>query len=231
VLALLALAGGAQSFFAIAARTLLQRSVRAELLARVFGLQEGLMMLGLAGGAAAAPVLVALFGREGAFVAAGGLFGVVGAVGYPALRALDRRALVPDVARVDLVRSIAMFGAMPQHQLEPMVLALTLHRARRGEVIISEGDVGDRFYLVSEGEAVVSSGGRDVARLQRGGYFGEIALLRDVPRTATVRAATDVELLTLQRADFIAAVRGSRPSAEAADAEVERRLTELRGSG
>ncbi|HEX6230092.1 MAG TPA: MFS transporter [Actinomycetota bacterium] len=227
VLALLAVAGAAQSFFAVAARTLLQRSVRDELLARVFGLQEGLMMLGLAGGAAAAPVLVGLFGRAGAFVAAGALFVVVGAVGFPSLLALDRRSVVPDAARLDLVRSIAMFEALPQHQLEPLVLALAPIRAGDGDVIIREEDVGDRFYLVADGEAVVSHGGRDLARLGPGDHFGEIALLRDVPRTATVRAAGDVELLALHRTEFLAAVRGSRAGAEAADAEVERRLAGL----
>lgn len=231
VLALLAVAGAAQSFFAVAARTLLQRSVRADLLARVFGLQEGLMMLGLAGGAVTAPLLIGLFGQEGAFVAVGILFVLVGLVGFPSLLALDRRAVVPDAARLELVRSIPMFAAMPQHQLEPLVLALAPMTVRAGEVVIREGDVGDRFYIVAGGETVVSAEGRDVARLGPGDHFGEIALLRDVPRTASVRAATDVELLALHRTEFLAAVGGSRAGAEAADAEVERRLAGLRPPG
>lgn len=228
-LALLAAAGAAQSFFAVAARTLLQRSVRDDLLARVFGLQEGLMMLALAAGAAAAPIFVALFGQRGAFIAAGALFGLVALGGYPSLRALDRRAVVPDAARLELVRSIALFEALPQHQLEPLVLAMVPLSVGSGDVIIREGDVGDRFYVVADGEAIVSSDGKDRVRLGRGDYFGEIALLRDVPRTATVRAAGDLELLALERAEFLAAVGGSHPGTEAADVEVERRLAELRG--
>jgi MFS family permease len=227
VLALLAVAGAAQSFFAVAARTLLQRSVRADLLARVFGLQEGLMMLGLAAGAATAPVLVGLFGRGGAFVAVGVLFGLIAVVGFPSLLALDRRAVVPDEERLELVRAIPMFAPLAQHRLEPLVLAFVPLRVRAGEVVIREGDVGDRFYVITSGEAIVSARGRDVARLGRGDHFGEIALLRDVPRTATVRAVTEVELLTLHRTGFLAAVAGSRAAAEAADAEVARRLAGL----
>jgi CRP-like cAMP-binding protein len=58
---------------------------------------------------------------------------------------------------------------------------------------------------------------------------GEIALLRDVPRTATVRAVDEVEILILERDDFLDAVTGSRRSARAADSEMDRRIAELGG--
>jgi CRP-like cAMP-binding protein len=93
-------------------------------------------------------------------------------------------------------------------------------------VLIREGEVGDRFYVVTDGEVAVSVEGREVARVGSGGYMGEIALLRDVPRTATVRAIGTVDTLVLDRDPFLQAVTGAL-STEAV-LEVERRLSELR---
>ena len=97
-----------------------------------------------------------------------------------------------------------------------------------GEVVIREGDAGDRFYLIGSGEVDVSSGGSPVATLGPGEYFGEIALLRDVPRTATVRANSELHLYALERDEFLSTVTGHPESAEAADAVVASRLAGLR---
>jgi CRP-like cAMP-binding protein len=93
-----------------------------------------------------------------------------------------------------------------------------------GEVVVRQGEPGDRFFIVAEGEIEVAldSGRRRVEGA--GSYFGEIALLRDVPRTATVSARTDVELYALDRDDFVAAVTGHAGSADAAEAIVGSRL-------
>ena len=87
-----------------------------------------------------------------------------------------------------------------------------------------EGDPGDRFYIVAEGTVEVSENGRPISELEAGGYFGEIALIRDVPRTATVTAKTAVVLYALDREDFLAAVTSHAPSAQAADEVVSARL-------
>jgi CRP-like cAMP-binding protein len=97
-------------------------------------------------------------------------------------------------------------------------------RARQGEEIIRVGDHGDRFYVVGSGEIEIVLDGGTPRREGSGAYFGEIALLRDVPRTATVRAATDVELFALDRDDFLPAVTGHAGSAEAAEAVIGSRL-------
>ena len=228
VLLLLMAAGAARAFFDVAARTLLQRSVRREILARVFGLQEALLMLGLAAGSAVAPVLISRFGSGGAFAATGLVLALAGLLTLPSLRVLDRRSTVPDPQRLALMRSIVMFGVLPPAALEHVTSSLAELDVQAGHRIITEGAHGDRFYIVLEGEAVVSMGGREVSRPKRGDYFGEIALLRDVPRTATVVAVTDMSLLTLEREDFLAAVTVSRSSVEAADAEIERRLSDGR---
>jgi hypothetical protein len=226
VVALLIVVGGGRSFLDVAVRTLLQRSVKDEILARVFGLQEGLSMLGLAIGAGAVPVFVSLFGARGAFVAAGSFLPATGLVLFATLRGLDRRAVLPDPARVALLRSIPLFRPLSQPAFELLANRLIPVEAPAASVAIREGDPGDRFFVIEEGEAVVTVAGREIARLGPGDHVGEIALLRDVPRTATVTAATDLRLLALEREDFLAAVTGSRPSAQAADEVVERRLAQ-----
>ncbi|HKC22330.1 MAG TPA: cyclic nucleotide-binding domain-containing protein, partial [Gaiellaceae bacterium] len=93
-----------------------------------------------------------------------------------------------------------------------------------GEAVVTQGETGDRFYVVVEGDLGVNVDGAEVATLDDGDYFGEIALLRDVPRTATVRARRDSTLLALERDDFLAAVNGYAPSLSSAEAVVGLRL-------
>jgi CRP-like cAMP-binding protein len=108
--------------------------------------------------------------------------------------------------------------------LEQLAARLTPVQAQSGEEIIRAGDHGDRFYVVGAGEIEVVLDGEPPRREGAGSYFGEIALLRDVPRTATVRAATDVELFALDRDEFLPAVTGHAGSAEAAEAVIGSRL-------
>jgi len=226
IILLLAAVGAARSFFDVAARTLLQRSVPDAVLARVFGLQEALVMLALAAGSAAAPIFVALFGERGAFVAIGVLAVLAGVTMFPALRVLDRRAFVPDPERIALLRSVPMFALLEQPRLERIAGSMVPLHVPAGETFIRTGDEGDRFYLVGEGRAVVIAGGHELASIERGGDVGEIALLRDMPRTADVVARTDLTVLALERADFLAALSGR--GLELGGHVAEQRLAELR---
>jgi CRP-like cAMP-binding protein len=117
---------------------------------------------------------------------------------------------------------------LPEATLERLCRQLTPVSAAAGETVFEAGDQGDRFYLIERGEVEVVSGDGVVARLGEGGYFGEIALVRDVPRTASIRVPEGAELLALDRDEFIAAVTGHAPSAAAADAVVSARITGLR---
>ena len=123
-----------------------------------------------------------------------------------------------------LLRGIELFAPLPQPTQESLAQALSPVRLAQGEELFRQGDVGDRFYIVDEGDVEIVIDGDVVRETGPGGYFGEIALLRDLPRTATVRAKGDVELLGLDRDDFIAAVTGHDASAEVADSVIATRL-------
>ena len=218
--------GAGRTFFDVAARTLLQRSVPDEMLSRVFGVQEALVMLGLAAGAAAAPLLIAGFGSRGALVVAGALLPAVGLAAWPQLRLVDARATEPGPEVMALLR-IPLFAPLAQPALERVARNLEHLSVPAGSCVIRQGDPGDRFYVVEHGRLSVEADGRAVAELVDGDQFGEIALLRDVPRTATVTAIEPTELLALSRNEFLGAVTGSRPSASHANEMIDRRLDEL----
>ena len=200
----------------VAARTLLQRSVTPRVLARILGVQEALMMGGLALGAAIAPILVVVAGPRGAFVATAVLLPVIGLAFWTQIRRVDRMAPSGDAIR--LLRSVSVFSFLPAQQLEPLAAVLQdLPPVAPGEVIIRQGDVGDRCYLVIDGTVAIERDGVEVARIGPGAILGEIALLRDIPRTATARATDTVTLAALDREPFLLAVTGSDRTYRAVD--------------
>lgn len=221
VVLLFGLAGVGRAYVGVAARTLLQRSVTPHVLARLFGIQEALLMAGTAAGAAAAPVLVALFGLRGAFVAASFLLPVLGLLGLRQLRRLDRRP-APPPATVELLRGIPMFGVLPQPELEMVAdSAVPLPLRPAGEEVITQGDEGETYYVIVDGGAEVLKQERVVASLGPGEGFGEIALLRAVPRTATVRTTEPTRLLAVHRQPFLVAVTGTEASFATVDASID----------
>lgn len=224
----LAVVGVGNTIVDVAGLTLLQRAVRDEVLARVFGVLESLVVATIGLGAILAPALVALFGVRGALVAVGAFLPVLAALFWRRLAALDAAAPAPE-RELALLRAIPLFAPLPAPALEHLAGALVPVSAAAGTEIVREGDPGDRFYVVGAGEAEVRVDGRALGKLGRGEYFGEIALLKQVPRTASVSALTDVELLSLERDEFVSAVTGHAESAAAADAVVGARLGRLPG--
>ncbi len=138
---------------------------------------------------------------------------------------IDAAARAPEAEELRILASVPIFAPLPGGSLEHLAARLVPLRVDAGTVIVREGDAGDRFYIVAEGEIEVSQYDRTVSELAPGGYFGEIALLRDVPRTATVTARTDAVLYALDRDDFLAAVTGHPQSAEAAETVMSARLS------
>jgi hypothetical protein len=207
----------------VAGLTLLQRTAPDKVRARVFGVFESVFLATIGIGAVVAPLLMSAFGPRGALVAAGGGLSVVVLLFWRRLATVDAPALVPE-RELALLRDIPIFTPLPPVTLEQLASNLSHVRIAAGDVVFHQGDHGDRFYVVEKGEVTVEPEGRPQVALGRGGYFGEIALLRDVPRTATVTARSDVELWALERDIFIAAVTGHAPSAEAADAVISTHL-------
>ena len=203
----LAVAGGARALFDVAARTLLQRTAPPDVLARVFGVLEGLEMAALAVGSLAAPALVALGGGRAAIVGVGLILPALALAGGRRLFALDASAHVP-VVEIACLRSLRVFAALPPPELEGLARRVAPVAAGAEAAIVTQGEPGDRYYAIAEGELEVLQDGERLRTMTRGDGFGEIALLRDVPRTATVRALTPVHLFALDKATFLEVVTG-----------------------
>jgi MFS family permease len=225
--AFLAVVGVGNTLVDVAGLTLLQRTAPPAVLARVFGVLESLIVGTLGLGAILAPALVALFGIRGALVAVGLLLPLLVLASWARLRAIDERATVPE-REIELLRNLPLFAPLPLATLEHLAARLERVPVVAGTEVTRQGEPGERFYIVGEGEVEVSVDGRAAATLGQGDYFGEIALLRDVPRTATVTARRETMLLALDRDEFVSAVTGHPASREAADAVVAARLARLR---
>ena len=219
VLAALVMLGiaGVRSAFDVAGRTLLQRVAPPGLLARVFGLLEGLEMAGYAVGALLAPALYALGGASATLLGVGALLPIMAFVSGRRLLEIDRHATVP-VVEIALLRSVALFAHLPPPTLESLARALEPLAVTAGEVVIREGDEGDRYYVIADGELDVFESEQFMRTLGRGDGFGEIALLREIPRTATVVVRSPARLYALEREVFLLAVTGN-PLVERAGSE------------
>jgi hypothetical protein len=224
---LLAVVGGGRALFNLATRTLLQRAVPAEVVGRVFGVAEALAMAGLAVGSAVVPLLVAVGGTVTAVLGTAAILPAVALVGGRALFALDAAAHVP-IVEIALLRSLRIFHALPAPALEGLARSMEPVGLAAGDVLIHEGEQGDRFYAVADGRLQVTVGGAPVATKLRGDGIGEIALLYGVPRTATVTATSPATVFALDRAAFLAAVTGHAPTARAAAAVADERLDQDR---
>lgn len=203
--------------------TLLQRTAPSEVLSRVFGVLHSLFYATIAAGAILAPRLIDLIGVRWSLVAVGAVLPILSILTRTQLVRIDDGA-VDRTSEIALLQEIPIFAPLSSPVLEGLAGRLIPVHAAAGQAIVREGESGDRFYMISSGEVAVSIGGDEKAAQGPGDHFGEIALLRDMPRTATVTARTDTHLLALERDDFLAAVTGHAGSTEAAEAVVGARL-------
>jgi hypothetical protein len=224
--AILVGAGSGHALADMAGRTLLQRIVPDPILARVFGVLEGLHQAGVAAGSAVAPLLLAVFGIRGGILVAGLLLPTAILILRGRIRSLDDRAKPIPERELEVLRSLDLFASLPAPELEGLAARLTEVKAAPGTAIVTEGEVGHHLYVIEDGEAEVSRDGHLVATLGRGDYFGEIALLRHVPRTATVVAKTPATLLSLEREAFLEEVTGHPVVRKTVDVTVQERLNE-----
>jgi len=207
----LTVVGGGRAMFDVAVRVLLQRAVAADLVARIFGLAEGLSTAGLALGALLAPILVALGGGQLALLCAAVLLPLAVLVRGGLLWQLDQHARVP-IVEISLLRTLPLFRLLPTQSIEGLASALQRQTYHQGDVIVREGDGGDRYYAIADGRVQVQRNAKTLCVLGRGEGFGEIALLRDGLRTATAMATSATTVYALDRDAFLTAVNGHVPT-------------------
>jgi hypothetical protein len=223
VIGLLAAAGLGRVVMDVAGRTLLQRVAHDHMLSRLFGLLEGVHMGSLAIGSIAAPALIVLTGERGAFLVAGALMLLAAALVWPVLRRLDVAA-VARPRELALLRGIPMFAPLGPAAIERLAAGLVPVHAHQGSQVVLQGEPGEHFYIITDGQVAISIDGRHVRDEGPGESFGEIALLRNVPRTASVEAVANTELVALERRVFLEAVTGLPASSSVAEGVIQERL-------
>ena len=204
--------------------TLIGRSARDDLLGAVYSVHEAVRAIAIVAGAAATAAVVELSGPRAASVAAGA--GLLGAAALGALQRGREHSRQPRPGQLRLIKANPLFGWLP-----PVAVARLASRVQRlelsaGAVLLREGDTGDNAYLLETGELVAEQGGSEIGRLGPGDVVGEIALLHNAPRMATVRAVTNCTLLTIERDEFLAAATGNESARDAAATLIEQRLAE-----
>jgi len=206
----------------ISAVTLLQRAAPTAVAGRVFGVLESALVSGLALGSLLAPALVGLVGARTALVVTGAILPVLVVATWAQLRRIDGGAEV-DEALIEILRTVPFLAPLPLASLEFLAKRLAKVDLPAGQRLFTQGDHGDRFYILTSG-AVQIALADGPKREEAPAFIGEIALLHDVPRTATVEAETACELWALERDDFLAAVSGHAGSSGIAQDVVATRL-------
>jgi len=214
----------------VAATTMIQRLVGDDVMTRVFGINESLQTGAESLGGLVVPLLVVAIGPSGALTALGVFLAIVAIVAAPVLLRADRidPAILRDLA---IVRAIPMFSPLSAPVVERLAAYAEHSSAAPGASIITAGERGDRFYIVISGRVRVTVQGREAGEVTAGGSFGEIALIRDVPRTATVVAIEPTELLAIRRDPFLEALTGQARSRALASDVIEERLAADRAAG
>jgi MFS family permease len=228
--ALLAVAGASHALLNVATRTLLQRSVPPQLIGRIFGVLEGLVMAGLAVGALLVPGLAHLGGSRLAVLGVAAVLPLAAVAGGRVVFRLDNGIAVP-VVEIALLRSLPLFAELPAPALEGLAAALEPVSLAAAEVLIRQGDPGDAYYVIATGELDAVQDGHRLGRFGRGEGVGEIALLRAIPRTATILARTEATVYRLDRDHFLTAVLGHAPTRRQAGQIADTRLAAGTGTG
>lgn len=214
------LIGLGNSLVDVNAETIVQRLVPDEVLGRVFGALDSAAIGGMALGAGIMPLLIVTVGLStGLLIVAVSVTALV-LVSVRGLQRVDRIALAPD--GLETLRAVPMLSVLPDHAIERLARMSVRMTLPAGHMVFEQGDEGDRFYVIESGEVEVSKVGEPVARLGAMGSFGEIALLRDVPRTASVLTLTEVVVRAIDRRHFLAAVTGHADASEQAELVVVR---------
>jgi Cyclic nucleotide-binding domain/Major Facilitator Superfamily len=224
VLGLMCVIGVGNALVDIGLHTLPARLVPEELLARVFGVKASLTALSIAIGSIITPFAIDLLGIRGALTLLGLAAPALAALAWRRLQAIDAKIAHRD-DEIAVLNRIAMFRPLPMPAIDELASQVDKVEVAAGQEVFHQGDHGDRFYVIEDGEAEVFGDGRLIRTLRSGEGFGEIALLHDMLRTTTIRARTPLRLFTLDRRHFLSAVTDYESSEREADALVLDRLS------
>lgn len=220
---LIAVGGIGYAACAVAGLTILQRTTPDAVLGRVLGSLESVHLVGIALGSLLASAIVSVIGVQSTLAVAGALLPLAVLIGWSGLREIDRRTRIPARELALLVR-VRTFAPLPSPALETLARRVRWLAVEPGVAVITEGERGDAFYVLEHGRFRIEQGGIVLRTLgEPGDGFGEIALVRDVPRTATVMAEVPSVLLVVRRDDFLGALAGHAPTSAAVDQLVEER--------
>jgi MFS family permease len=214
------LIGLANSIVDVNAYTILQRLVPDEVMGRVFGAMESALIASMALGSLSMPLLMQTVGLRAGLAIIGGFVTAVTLLSLVGLRRIDSVALAPEGFR--LLSGVTFFAPLRRRVMETLARESEIQDFTNGQVVFREGDHGDRFYVIESGSASVTIDGRPVRELGPGDFFGEIALLTDVPRTATVTATAPLTVRTVEREAFLTAVTGHGAALQTANAVATR---------
>ena len=223
VFALMCVVGVGNALVDVGLFTLLARLIPDAVLGKMYSTLESLIAVTVSLGSLAAPLVIALLGLRGALVVLGLIAPAVVVLGWRRLRRIDRSVVRRD-HEIAVLQRVAMLEPLPMPMIETLAAHLTKRVVAAGADVFHQGDHGDAFYVIEDGEADVIGDGRLIRTVRHGECFGEIALLRDVRRTATVRARTGLGLYMLNRADFLLAVGGYSASRRGAERLLDERL-------
>ena len=220
----LVIVGVGNAFVDVAAFTLVTRLAGPRTAGKVLGALEFVALAGLATGSILTPLLLHLAGTRGTLALLGGGLAGLALAHAARFRRLDRAMPAPG-PETGLLITLPMFAPLPLAITDLLAAEIEPRQFPASTVVIREGEPGDHFYLIIEGSATVSVHGAPRPSLHRGDCFGEIALLRDTPRTATVTAEQPLHTLALGREQFLTAVTGNPTSITAADELAAQRLS------
>jgi MFS family permease len=206
-LVLLAVMGIGRTVLDVSGRMLLQRAAPQDAVASVFATLEAMTLAGTALGAVVVQVVIAASGVRAAVFTLAATLGLLLLATVRSLRRVDDIADAPVMA-IRLLKSAAIFASLPPIEIEGVARAGSIEHVEAGSTIIYEGERGDRYYVVAGGTVDVFIDGVFVRTMGRTEGFGEIALLADAPRTATVIAASDAEVFFIDRVPFLRVVTG-----------------------
>ena len=226
VLGLMLLIGFANALGNVGLHALPARLVPEELLGRVFGVKACLTGLSIAVGAFVTPFAINLLGIRGALVVLGLVAPVLAVVVWQRVYAIHAGIAHRD-QEIEVLTGVEMFRPLPLPAIDNLAVHVADVQVAAGQAVFRQGDNGDRFYVIEDGEVDVIGDNRLIRTMRAGDGFGEMALLHDEPRVATACARTPLRLRALDRRHFLSAVNGYASSKREANALVLNRLADV----